>query len=93
MIPEGKMLNPTMCGFETLSGLSFNKRPLKEGKKLIEGHEEGVCHLRNVVWIPYENKDNISLILAESLPQMKLHENEDYLISFNVMKSDKPFSS
>ena len=31
------------------------------------------------------------LIISESLPQMKLRDNTDYLISFNVVKTDQPY--
>jgi hypothetical protein len=91
MIPDGKVESTNMCGFDTLTGLNFNKRPIKEGGKLIENQENSEGHLRNVMWIDYKNKENMSLIIAECLPQMKLRENEDYLITFNVIKSDQPY--
>ena len=91
MIPDGKVVGTNYCGFDTLIGLKFNPRPKTEGAKLIEEQENGGGHLRNVHWINFDNKENVSLIISESLPQMKLNENQDYLISFNVVKTDQPY--
>ena len=86
MIPDGKVESTNMCGFDTLTGLNFNKRPIKEGGKLIENQENSEGHLRNVMWIIYKNKENMSLIIAECLPQMRIRENEDPGLTFKIFQ-------
>lgn len=82
---EPKIQATFKCGFEAISGLSFNPDVTSKGQKLIEDQAVDKGHLRNVREIIFTNDEN-TRILASCIPQTRLNEN-DYDLVFDISKN------